>query len=402
MTDPQAYLKSLQAAETEQGMAKLRTLVLEFSPLLARLPALRQEIDSLLQGHSGVHYAELVERVEAQLTQANELVFELDLLPAALRNQPELTAFAQTVTQTLTLRTVVLLVKKFHSLCAEIKQAQAEAERREQLAAEQKARAAAQAQAEAAQKTKQEAEQKAKQAAAEARRKQAVPELLIVPAGKFMMGGVKGRDDVEEGITSWELPAHEVTLPSFALGKYPVTFEQFDIFCAETGFAKPNDQGWGRGKRPVMNVSWDDALAYCAWLSDLTGQRYRLPSEAEWEYAARANSNTAFPWGQQIDGSRANYGKMIGRTTPVDEYPANAFGLYDMQGNVWEWCQDAWHDNYQGAPNNGSVWAGGGNRVLRGGSWYFNPQNSRAAYRFSFTPAVRVNSVGFRLARTLP
>ncbi len=163
-----------------------------------------------------------------------------------------------------------------------------------------------------------------------------------------------------------------------------MTFAEYDAFCAATG----------RDRRPVVNVSWQGAMAYCVWLSVQTGRVYRLPSEAEWEYAARAGTTSAFWWGDQIDSSLANYnghstyadgskGEYRQRTLPVGSFQPNPFGLYQVHGNVWEWCLDSWHDGYSGAPTDGSAWETGGqaSRVRRGGSWYYGPCLCRAAYR---------------------
>ncbi|MEZ5776396.1 MAG: SUMF1/EgtB/PvdO family nonheme iron enzyme [Hyphomicrobiaceae bacterium] len=202
-----------------------------------------------------------------------------------------------------------------------------------------------------------------------------------------------------------EGPQHEVTIAApFAVGKFEVTFAEWDA-CVKAGGCKhkPEDEGWGRGKRPVINVSWHDAKAYVAWLAKETGQPYRLLSEAEWEYAARAGTTTRYHFGDTFDGSKANDGS---RTVEVGKYPANAFGLHDMHGNVWEWVEDAWVDNYRGAPTDGTARKGADtsvSRVLRGGSWIFNPQSLRAASRSGGRPddPLWVWVVGFRLARTL-
>ncbi|MCB1769423.1 MAG: SUMF1/EgtB/PvdO family nonheme iron enzyme [Candidatus Competibacteraceae bacterium] len=237
------------------------------------------------------------------------------------------------------------------------------------------------------------------------------PEVVVIPAGEFLMGSPE--DEPERQAS--EGPQHPVVLAQpFAIGRYAVTFEEYDRFCAATRRDQPSDGGWGRGRRPVINVSWEDAVAYCAWLSRETGASYRLPSEAEWEYAARAGTTTAFWWGDEIDPTRANYdgrstyrngarGAYRKKTVPVDDFQPNPFGLYQVHGNVWEWVQDSWHDNYQGAPADGSAWeeAGGGPRVLRGGSWYNVPLRLRSAARFRFDPRLGNYDVGFRLARTL-
>lgn len=229
-----------------------------------------------------------------------------------------------------------------------------------------------------------------------------LPRMVNIPPGRFLMGGLEGRDDVEGGCTLNERPSRYVYIAAFALGRYPVTFEEYDAFCEANGFPLPDDQGWGRGKHPVINVSWDDAQAYCRWLSALNGGHYRLPSEAEWEYATRSGTNAAYPWGMQATPQHANHAMQHGMTTPVGTYPANAFGLHDLCGNVWEWVQDCWHDSYQGAPVNAQAWEEAGNhheRVLRGGSWNDRPRYLRAAYRVKDYPSGRQIFRGFRVAR---
>lgn len=243
-------------------------------------------------------------------------------------------------------------------------------------------------------------------------------EMVQMPSGSFIMGCIetktkrgifgiktieKGRDDVEGGCRESEQPAHKVALQAFMLGRYPVTFREFDSFCDATGFKEPNDEGWGRGRRPVINVSWYDAQEYIAWLCEVSGKHYRLPSEAEWEYAARANTDTAYPWGNTASHDYANYGNKMGKTTSVGSYPANNFGLYDMHGNIWEWVADVGHDNYHGAPTDGSVWeeGGGSNRVVRGGSWIYDSGSIRSAYRYQFSPNVCPYYSGFRLCLDL-
>src|SRR3954447_15477093 len=208
------------------------------------------------------------------------------------------------------------------------------------------------------------------------------PEMVTLPTGSFVMGSAAN----EEGRSDYEGPQHRVELRHrVALGRYPVTFAEYDRFCEATGRERPDDLGWGRDRRPVIFVSWDDATAYCAWLSGETGEPYRLPSEAEWEYACRAGTTTRYWWGDAIGRERANYGESgKGRTTEVGTYPANPWGLYEMHGNVWEWVGDHWHGNYQGAPTDGSAWlnsGGGGVRVLRGGSWDGGARYCRAASR---------------------
>ena len=225
------------------------------------------------------------------------------------------------------------------------------------------------------------------------------PEMVVVPAGSFMMGSPAG----EEGRDADEGPQRKVTIARpFAVGKFEVTFAEWDA-CVAAGGCKhrPGDQDWGRGRRPAINVSWDDAKEYVVWLSRKTGKTYRLLSEAEWEYAARAGTTTRYAFGDTI--SRSQTQCSVDKTVEVGSFPANKFGLHDMHGNVWEWVEDARHPNYQGAPEDGSVWPGGDTslRVLRGGSWYNIPRILRSAVRLRRPPSDRFNDVGFRLASTL-
>ena len=231
------------------------------------------------------------------------------------------------------------------------------------------------------------------------------PEMVVVPAGSFRMGCVSGQD-------CWianEFPVHEVRVPAFALGRYEVLFEEYDRFVAATGRESPGDRGWGRGGRPVIYVSWEDATAYAEWLSAETGERYRLPSEAEWEYAARAGTTTAYSWGADIGQNRANCYDCGSRwdreqTAPAGSFAANAWGLHDMHGNVEEWVEDCWHDSYARAPADGSAWTRGGDcgrRVVRGGCWVSGPWHLRSAKRGRSGVGVWNGVVGFRLARTL-
>ncbi len=230
------------------------------------------------------------------------------------------------------------------------------------------------------------------------------PELIVVPAGRFRMGCVSGRDCQDD-----ERPVHEVEVTSFALGVYEVTFEEYDRFARATNRDRPNDRGWGRRGRPVVNVSWEDATAYASWLSEETGERYRLPSESEWEYAARAGSTTRYTWGDDIGRNRANCDGCRSRwdddrTAPAGSLEANAWGLHDMHGNVWEWVEDCGHENYARAPRDGSAWTSGGNcgrRVLRGGSWNNYPRYLRSALRYGHDAEIRTSNIGFRVARTL-
>ena len=241
------------------------------------------------------------------------------------------------------------------------------------------------------------------------------PEMVVVPSGTFQMGAPES----EEGSSSSERPVHTVSVPSFAAGVYEVTFAEWDACVAAGGCGgyRPDDSGFGRGRRPVINVSWADAQSYVEWLSRRTGERYRLLSESEWEYAARAGTTGPFHTGSTISTDQANYigsqtygGGVAGvdrwQTLPVGSFPANGFGLHDVHGNVFEWVQDCWNDSYTGAPSDGSAWESGdcSHRVLRSGSWSSSPEVLRSAFRFlslSGTSARGELSSGFRVARTL-
>ncbi len=183
-------------------------------------------------------------------------------------------------------------------------------------------------------------------------------DMIAIPGGKFLMGTED--KEIERLCKEYnmayfraEKPQHEVTVQPFALGKYPITQAQYRQVMGV------NPSHFNGDNLPVECVSWDDAVKFCQKLSEQTGKEYRLPSEAEWEYAARAGTTTPYHFGETITDKLANYGNKVGKTTSVGEFPPNAFGLYDMHGNVWEWCQDNWHDNYEGAPTNGSAWLSG-------------------------------------------
>ena len=233
------------------------------------------------------------------------------------------------------------------------------------------------------------------------------PEMVVVPSGSFMMGSPRG----ESGRYDDEGPRHRVRIGyRFAVGVYEVTFAQWDacVSAGGCGGHRPNDSGWGRGNRPVMGVSWDDAQLYVRWLSERTGGRYRLLSESEWEYVARAGTTTRYNWGNEIGHNRANCDGCGSRwddekTAPVGSFSANAWGMYDVHGNVWEWVGDCWNNSYTGAPSDGSVWERGdcARRVLRGGSWLDDPRSLRSAYRLWYTSGLRGLYIGFRIARTL-
>ena len=235
----------------------------------------------------------------------------------------------------------------------------------------------------------------------EAQVKQLTEGMVAIPGGQFRMGS--------ERILSKknEKPVHRVRVPTFRLGKHEVTFAQWDACVADGGCKhKPNDEGWGRGNRPVINVSWDDVQQFIEWLNDKMGGNYRLPSEAEWEYAARAGSTTKYSWGNDFGSNRANCanygcGDRYENTAPVGSFPANAWSLHDMHGNVYEWVQDCWNGSYNGAPSDGSAWLSGNCslRVIRGGSWNDVPANLRSANRLRDTRTDRDYNRGFRLAQ---
>ena len=234
------------------------------------------------------------------------------------------------------------------------------------------------------------------------------PEMVVVPSGSFMMGSPAD----EQGRKDYEGPQHRVTISKpFAVGKYEVTRGQFAAFVDAIGYDAGScwrNPGFTQtDTHPVVCVSWHDAKAYIEWLST-TGQNYRLLSEAEWEYVARAGTTTAYHFGATISPSQANYGKNNGGTTEVGSYPANAFGLHDVHGNVWEWVEDCMHlRDYNGAPSDGSAWTSDRDdgeyhvRVLRGGSWAGNLSYLRSADRFDYLARDRYNYIGFRIARTL-
>ena len=239
------------------------------------------------------------------------------------------------------------------------------------------------------------------------------PEMVVVPAGDFTMGSLA----VEPEHESSEAPPHLVKFSApFAAGRYAVTFEEWDACVASGGCSAyhPWDNGWGRGKRPVINISWDDAQQYVAWLSKITDKKYRLLSESEREYIARAGASTPFWWGKTISPRQANYdgkfaynngtkGENRQKTLPVDTFNSNPWGFYQVNGNVWEWVEDCLHDTYSAAPSDGTPWTGDkcDHRVLRGGSWISNPAQLRSGSRYAIYANARVSNVGFRVARSL-
>jgi formylglycine-generating enzyme required for sulfatase activity len=241
------------------------------------------------------------------------------------------------------------------------------------------------------------------------------PGMIVVPAGSFTMGSP--RNEPEKSFD--EGPQHQVTIgKAFAVGKFAVTFNEWDACVADGGCNgyRPLDEGWGRGRRPVIGVSWNDAKAYVAWLSRKTGKGYRLLSEAEREYATRAGTATPFWWGSSITPRQANYdgdfaynkgakGEDRQKTLPVDSFEPNPWGLYQVHGNVWEWAEDCWHNSYLGAPTDGAAWTNATkdctSRVLRGGSWFNLPRDLRSAARVRTATFYRSRLDGFRVGRTL-
>jgi len=220
-------------------------------------------------------------------------------------------------------------------------------------------------------------------------------EMVGLPAGQFLMGSPDSDPDARDN----EKPQHQVKVNSFAIGKYPVTQAQYQAVMGTNPSRFQNNP-----QNPVEDVSWNDAQAFCQKLSQITGKTYRLPTEAEWEYACRAGTTTRFYFGDDANqlGDYAWYkGNSQQTTHPVGQKKPNAWGLYDMSGNVWEWCEDDWHDNYIGAPKDGSAWLKNGNdnrSPLRGGSWYNVPANCRSAYRnFTYRPDYSLINDGFRV-----
>jgi formylglycine-generating enzyme required for sulfatase activity len=272
------------------------------------------------------------------------------------------------------------------------------------------------------------------------------PEMVVIPGGRFVMGTAPGEED-REGLSvqyqNRSQPQHGVTVKRFSAGRFEVTRGQYRVFAEATGrgsdgcfiwsrddFEKIPDRDWRNpgyaqdDTHPVVCVSWDDATAYAAWLGQRTGRSYRLLTEAEWEYAARAGTTTARFWGDagvmscgfangadfttqvHVPGAAeweiARCDDRYAYTAPVGSYRANSFGLHDMLGNVWEWTQDCWNESFRGAPADGSAWAAGDCflRVVRGGSWEDAPLGLRAAYRVGSPTVIRVWIRGFRVART--
>lgn len=230
------------------------------------------------------------------------------------------------------------------------------------------------------------------------------PEMIIIHSGKFRMGDIQGDEN--------EKPVRQVTIKPFAIGQYEITFEQYDQFALATDRELPSDEAWGRGRRPVINVSWRDAVDYATWLSQQTGKRYRLPTESEWEYAARSGKSDT--WAGTSDESQLrDYAVFstkstaaVGGTQPVGGKKPNGLGLYDMSGNVWEWVEDCWHANYTEAPADGSPWLEASNghcslHVIRGGSWNYPPWTLRASFRGRNYTNTPYRFIGFRLVQDI-
>ena len=226
------------------------------------------------------------------------------------------------------------------------------------------------------------------------------PLMVKLPSGTFKMGSKNTLPYHDER------PQHEVTLESFSISQYEVTFEEYDWFAWATGRKLPNDRGWGRGKRPVINVSWYDAVEYVKWLSNQTGYNYRLPSEREWEYAAAAGTQTFYWWGYKLEKNKANCG-ICGspwdgkKTAPVGSFPPNPFGMHDTIGNVMEWTRSCFHSSYRGAPSTGHLWEGGdcSKRVVRSSSFKSYENSLRTTKRQKFSPKTRMDMLGFRVVR---
>jgi formylglycine-generating enzyme required for sulfatase activity/predicted nucleic acid-binding Zn-ribbon protein len=228
------------------------------------------------------------------------------------------------------------------------------------------------------------------------------PTMIKLKGGRFIMGSNRSQ------VSSNQWPAHEVGIQAFAISQTEITFDDYDRFAQATGRRLPNDQGWGRGKRPVVDVSWEDAVAYTKWLSERTGKNYRLPTEAEWEFAIRSGSDSAYWWGYQVEEGMANCfdcGSDWDRksTAPVASFSPNNFGLYDLAGNVREWVMDCYHPNYSGAPLDGSAWMEPGcrERVVRGGAYNKTSDSMRSIWRGHLKPNLSFTFIGFRVVREL-
>ncbi|MGD1950754.1 MAG: SUMF1/EgtB/PvdO family nonheme iron enzyme [Leptolyngbyaceae cyanobacterium] len=220
--------------------------------------------------------------------------------------------------------------------------------------------------------------------------------LVYIPGGNFLMGAPENEEDSSDH----ERPQHKVTVPEFWMSRFLVTQAQYEAVMSS------NPSHFSGANNPVDNVSWHDAMEFCEKVSQKSGETIRLPSEAEWEYACRAGTTTRYCFGDSLSKEQAHFGQDIDvGTIAVGSFPANSFGLHDIHGIVWEWCQDYWHDSYEGAPTDGSAWLTGNeeaHRVIHGGSWGDSPRYCRSAYRFDLTPDFRSNTTGFRVACSVP
>jgi formylglycine-generating enzyme required for sulfatase activity len=248
--------------------------------------------------------------------------------------------------------------------------------------------------------------------------------LMLIPAGEFWMGQTEAEttelqrqvdESTYKASYARELPRHQVTVSSFFMGKTPVTQAQYRVVMGNNPAEQYDAERFVAPDKPVVGVSWDDAVAFCQQLAERTGKRYRLPSEAEWEYACRAGTETPFHFGPTLSPELANYdgtsaygagptGEYREQTTAVGRFPANRLGLRDMHGNVWEWCEDKFHDSYDGAPTDGSAWVEGqtSRRILRGGSWDYLPWYCRSACRNDDVADDRDYDLGFRVCCSAP
>jgi formylglycine-generating enzyme required for sulfatase activity len=243
------------------------------------------------------------------------------------------------------------------------------------------------------------------------------PEMIVIPAGRFLMGSGKG----EAGSTSDESPQHLVNfVQPFSVGRFPITFSEWDACVAAKGCSyRPSDRNWGRGSQPVIGIQWDEAKEYVAWLSRTSGKTYRLLTEAEREYVARAGTTTAYWWGDRFEPTHANCAAgnaalssasldelsipVVNRTVPVQSFQPNPWGLYQVHGNVYDWVEDCWNDSYDRAPSDGSAWLkeNCSGHVLRGGAFSRIPETARSAARMWFGPSNRLIYMSVRVARTL-
>jgi len=227
------------------------------------------------------------------------------------------------------------------------------------------------------------------------------PEMVVIPAGEFRMGDIQGTGRESE------LPIHDIFMRRFAISRYEITFAEYDSFVKATGAKSPDDAGWGRGNHPVINISWKEATIYTEWLSRETGKEYRLPTEAEWEYAARAETDTNYWWGNDIGQNIANCANCDSywsnrKTAPVGSFPANLFKLYDTVGNVYEWTCSEYEQKYTGREQRCvSKYNTTALRTIRGGSWYSNSRFARATNRYRYSRNYRDNNIGFRVVRLI-